>query len=73
MTKKKQSVMPIAKCHVAGCTEDVAYGFREMIDGNTLTTSGFSVGDRPNWCLKHDAKMRHEYALVTGRYISFLQ
>ena len=57
------------KCHVAGCTEAAAFGFREYIDGNTLTTSGFRVGDCPNWCLKHDAKMREEYAGVNGRFV----
>ena len=60
------------ECHVMGCTEPAAYGFREMIDGNTMTTSGLRMGDRPNWCLKHDAKMRKGYEHVNGKYVSFL-
>ena len=66
---RKAPVLPIAPCCVDGCPEKAAYGFREIIDGNTLTTSGFRVGDHPNWCLKHDAKKRKEYADVNGDYV----
>lgn len=67
--RKKSPVIPKPKCQVQGCTADAVYGFRELVDGNTMTTSGFRVGDHPNWCLDHDAKMRHEYETVAGRFV----
>ena len=69
MAKNKPIVIDKPECHVEGCTADAAYGFREFIDGNTMTTSGFTMGDKPNWCLKHDSEMREEYAGVNGRFV----
>ena len=73
MAKKKTSaVMPIAKCDVTDCTEDAAYGFREMIDvsHSTSTVREFIMGACPNWCQVHDAEQRPVYASKNGKYVT---
>jgi hypothetical protein len=71
MPKKIKQVIPIAKCHVDGCQEGAAYGFREQIDVSTAEISDFIMGVRPNWCLQHDAEQRPLYAVMRGDYIKF--
>jgi len=71
MTKKKKVDLPIAMCDVTGCTRVAAYGFREIIDNEGFTTSGFIMGIVPNWCKVHDAVQRSMYANKSGRYIKF--
>jgi hypothetical protein len=71
MAKKKTLVIPIAKCHVQGCQEDAAFGFREMILQNTVTSFEFEMGVRPNWCKHHDAQKRGSYEHLVGEFIAF--
>ena len=72
MAKRKPKVpMPVAKCHVKGCTDDAVYGFRETIDvtNNDSQAREFIMGDVPNWCLNHDAEMRTLYASKNGKFV----
>jgi hypothetical protein len=58
---KKTPILQIVKCDVAGCTEEAVYGFRKLMDGNTLTTSGFKVESSFNCCEDHEAETAKEY------------
>jgi hypothetical protein len=73
MTKNKPLVIPKPKCHVESCTEDAAYGFREIIDTTNNDSAGrakeFIMGATPNWCLTHDLEMRKKYAGVNGDWV----
>jgi hypothetical protein len=71
MPRKQKLVIPVAKCHVEGCQEDAAYGFREMIDVSTMEISDFIMGVRPNWCRSHDAEQRPLYFGMNGDYVKF--
>jgi hypothetical protein len=71
MANKSKLIIPIAKCHVEGCREKAAYGFRQTIDASTITTSEFHVGVRPNWCEVHDDEQRPRYANMNGDYVEF--
>ena len=73
MTKKKALVITKPKCHVTGCDQDAAFGFRETIAATHSTSKAreFIMGALPNWCLKHDADMRVKYEGKSGDYVRF--
>jgi hypothetical protein len=52
----------MAKCHVEGCQEDAAYGFRRTINTTTFDATGFSVESVFNCCEDHTAETAKAYS-----------
>ena len=73
MAKKKRAILPVAKCHVEGCTEEAVFGFRETINVTNNDSLGrakeFIMVSTPNWCRSHDAEERPLYATKRGEYV----
>jgi hypothetical protein len=55
---------PMPKCEARGCTEDAAYGFRELVDTTSTTShaSEFEVVSSMNVCNGHFDIGQHLYA-----------
>jgi hypothetical protein len=62
MTNETKAPMP--KCEAQGCTQDAAYGFRELIDTTSMTShaSEFEVVSSMNFCKGHFDIGQHLYA-----------
>jgi hypothetical protein len=50
------------KCDIPGCMRVATVGFRRLLDGNTLTTSGFAVDGKTNCCAVHEAETSAQYS-----------
>jgi hypothetical protein len=62
MATKTKAPMP--KCEAQGCTQDAAYGFRELVDTTSMASqaSEFAVVSRMNVCNGHFDIGQHLYA-----------
>src|ERR1017187_1457168 len=50
------------RCDIPRCMRVATVGFRRLLDGNTLTTSGFAWGDSTNCCAIHEAETSAQYS-----------
>jgi hypothetical protein len=60
--RKPNTSIPGEKCDIPGCERVATSGFRRLLDGNTLTTSGFSLDHKTNCCRIHEPEVAARYS-----------